>query len=81
MAWTAGGVYLSGGVLRRLMPFFDPERFRARFEDKGRFTHFCETVPVAWIRVEYPGLLGCAAALEDRDVWVEAVGGPTAART
>lgn len=66
MAWTAGGVYLSGGVLRRLMPFFDPGRFRARFEDKGRFTHFLETVPLAWITAEHPGLLGCAAALQGR---------------
>jgi glucokinase len=81
LAWTDGGIYLSGGVTRRLIHFLDPLRFRARFEDKGRFTHFCETVPVAWIRVEHPGLLGCAAALEDGDVWGEAVGGPTAART
>ena len=63
MAWAAGGIYLSGGVLRRLMSSLDPERFRARFEDKGRFTHFMETVPLAWIRAEHPGLLGCAAAL------------------
>ena len=48
------------------MPFFDLERFRARFEDKGRFTHFLETVPLAWIRAEHPGLLGCAAALTGR---------------
>lgn len=66
MAWTQGGIYLSGGVLRHLMPFFDPERFRARFEDKGRFTPFCETVPMAWIRAEHPGLLGCSVALAGR---------------
>jgi glucokinase len=62
-AWATGGVYLSGGVLRKLGAFFDLQRFRDRFEDKGRFTRFCETVPIAWIRFEYPGLLGCAAAL------------------
>ncbi|HSG07906.1 MAG TPA: glucokinase [Longimicrobiales bacterium] len=78
MAWAAGGVYLSGGVLRRLMPFFDPERFRARFEDKGRFTHFLETVPLAWIRAEHPGLLGCAAALTGR-TGALSTGGGTAA--
>ena len=61
--WSTGGVYLSGGMLRRLMRFFDAERFRARFEDKGRFTRFCETVPIGWITAEYPGLLGCSAAL------------------
>lgn len=66
LAWAAGGIYLSGGVLRRLIHFFDPERFRARFEDKGRFTHFAETVPLAWVKAEHPGLLGCCAALTGR---------------
>lgn len=62
--WATGGVYISGGVVRKLRGFLDVERFRSRFEDKGRFTRFCETVPVAWIDHPYPGLLGCAAALE-----------------
>jgi glucokinase len=75
MAWTDGGIYLSGGVTRRLIHLLDPVRFRARFEDKGRFTHFCETVPVAWIGVEHAGLLGCAAALADREVGTEPGGG------
>ncbi|MFQ5537846.1 MAG: glucokinase [Gemmatimonadota bacterium] len=65
--WATGGVFLSGGAFRKLLPFFDPERFRAHFEDKGRFTRFCETVPVAWIRPEYPGLIGCAAVLDGWD--------------
>ncbi len=72
MAWTEGGIYLSGGVTRRLVRFLDVERFRDRFEDKGRFAHFCERVPVAWIGVEHPGLLGCAAALADPDRWSQA---------
>lgn len=75
MAWAAGGIYLSGGVLRRLMPFFDPERFRARFEDKGRFTHFMETVPLAWIKAEHPGLLGCSVALSGRSGALHTRGG------
>jgi glucokinase len=62
--WATGGVYLSGGVLRKLMPLFDPKRFRARFEAKGRFSRFCEQVPLAWISFEHPGLLGCSAVLE-----------------
>ena len=61
--WATGGVYLSGGVFRRLRHLCDTERFRARFGDKGRFTGFCHDVPVAWIGAEHPGLLGCAAAL------------------
>lgn len=61
-SWATGGVFLSGGMLHRLAKFLDPARIRARFEDKGRFTRFCETVALGWIRAEYPGLLGCAAA-------------------
>jgi glucokinase len=61
-SWATGGVYLSGGVFPRLFPFFDAERFRTRFQDKGRFTRFCETVAVGWVRAEHPGLMGCAAA-------------------
>ncbi|HSG46559.1 MAG TPA: ROK family protein, partial [Longimicrobiales bacterium] len=29
--WATGGIYLSGGVVRKLVRFFDEERFRARF--------------------------------------------------
>jgi glucokinase len=72
-SWSTGGLYLSGGVLHRLMAFFDAERFRSRFEDKGRFTRFCETVPIGLITAEHPGLIGCAAALCAREA-VE--GGP-----
>jgi glucokinase len=61
-SWATGGIFLSGGMMHRLRPFLDPERFRARFQDKGRFTRFCETVAVGWIKVDHPGLLGCAAA-------------------
>ncbi|HSM06435.1 MAG TPA: glucokinase [Longimicrobiales bacterium] len=61
--WATGGVYLSGGALRKLMGFLKPERFRARFEAKGRFSGFCADVGVAWIAADHPGLVGCAAAL------------------
>ena len=62
-SWSRGGVYLSGGALRKMMGFLKPERFRARFEAKGRFQGFCQDVAVGWIAADHPGLLGCAAAL------------------
>jgi glucokinase len=77
--WATGGIYLSGGVFRKLRRFLDPERFRARFEDKGRFTRFCEEVAVGWVRREQMGLLGCSAALAGAGVGVPArpqPGGP-----
>lgn len=66
-AWATAGVFLSGGILPKLAALFDLQRFRDRFEDKGRFTRFCETVPIGWIRFEHPGLLGCAAALRGQN--------------
>lgn len=61
--WATGGVYISGAVVRKLAKYFDPQRFRAAFQDKGRFTRFCEQIPLGWVLIEQPGLLGCAAAL------------------
>jgi glucokinase len=65
--WSADGVYLSGGVLPRLRKFLDPQRFRQRFEDKGRFRDFCATVPIALVEAEHPGLLGCLAAMKKEE--------------
>jgi glucokinase len=62
-SWARGGVYLSGGALRKMMGFLKPDRFRAHLEDKGRFQDFCKGVAVGWIAADHPGLLGCAAAL------------------
>lgn len=61
--WSRGGIYLSGGALRKMLGFLKPDRFRAHFEAKGRFQDFCEDVAVGWIAADHPGLLGCAAAL------------------
>ena len=64
--WAEDGVYLSGGMMKNLNDFFDAERFRSHFEAKGRFDKFCESVPVAVIRAEHPGLLGCCATLKNK---------------
>ena len=61
--WATGGIYLSGGVMTKLAPFFDGDDFRSRFENKGRFSDFCRSVPVAIVEAEHPGLIGCCAAL------------------
>lgn len=63
-AWAADGIYLSGGILPKVWEYFDAAEFRARFQSKGRFTEFCRTVPIALIKAEQPGLLGCVAALQ-----------------
>ncbi len=60
-----GGVYLGGGIVPRLGPWFDSSPFRARFEAKGRFESFLAPIP-CWVidAPVSPALLGAARALE-----------------
>jgi glucokinase len=55
------GVYLTGGVLKILMPWLQRGGFRERFEAKGRFRDTMEHVPTIAITHPEPGLLGAAA--------------------
>ena len=59
-----GGVYIGGGIVPRLGNAFTRSRFRACFEDKGRFRSYLEAIPVYVIHAEVsPALLGAARAL------------------
>ncbi len=55
-----GGVYIGGGVVPRLGPAFADERFRTRFEDKGRFRGYLAGIPTYVITRPEPALLGLA---------------------
>ncbi len=57
------GVYVSGGIVPRLMDLLDEESFRQRFEAKGRFKEICSEIPLAVVLAEHPGLRGCVQAL------------------
>ncbi|GAA5183844.1 hypothetical protein GCM10025771_36430 [Niveibacterium umoris] len=59
-----GGVFIGGGIIPRLGDFFDRSPFRSRFEDKGRFRSYLESVPVFVIHSPYPAFTGAAVALE-----------------
>ncbi|MGM9427011.1 glucokinase [Hydrogenophaga sp. MI9] len=60
-----GGVYVGGGIVPRLGAWFDASPFRARFEQKGRFTGLLQGMPVWVITSEQsPALLGAARALD-----------------
>lgn len=63
MMGAADGVYISGGILPRLLDLLDEEAFRQRFDDKGRFTEICSKIPLAIVLAEHPGLRGCVEAL------------------
>ena len=56
-----GGIYIGGGLAKRLGELFDRERFRASFVAKGRLAHFLEPIPTYLITRRDPGLLGAAA--------------------
>jgi glucokinase len=59
-----GGVYIGGGIVPRLGDAFTRSRFRACFEDKGRFRAYLAAIPVYVIHAEVsPALLGAARAL------------------
>ncbi|MEG3191470.1 glucokinase [Lysobacter sp. D1-1-M9] len=58
-AWD--GVFLTGGVVPRVMPWLAHSGFRHRFEHKGRFSPAMATVPTLAVTHPHPGLLGAAA--------------------
>jgi glucokinase len=65
-ALATGGVYLAGGVSRRILPLLQRGDFLEHFADKGRFSHLLSAVPVYVITSDDVGLLGAAAvALAD----------------
>lgn len=56
-----GGVYIGGGLVKRLGDLFDGERFRAGFVAKGRFEDYLAAVPTYLVTRRDQGLLGAAA--------------------
>jgi len=57
------GIYLMGDMLTKLAPLYDPLTLRERFNDKGRYSHYCSGIPLAIVRAENTGLRGCAEYL------------------
>ncbi len=56
-----GGIYIGGGLVKRLGSLFDTERFRASFVAKGRFEDYLSPIPTYLVTRRDPGLLGAAA--------------------
>lgn len=55
-----GGVYIAGGIVPQLLPAFLASDFRRRFDDKGRFRAYVESIPVHVATHPYPAFLGLA---------------------
>ena len=58
-----GGIYIGGGIVPRLGLYFDQSPFRARFEDKGRFTDYMKGIPSFVITATDATLVGAAVIL------------------
>jgi glucokinase len=56
-----GGVYISGGLCKRLGALLDVARLRESFVAKGRFADYLERIPIYLVTRRDPGLLGAAA--------------------
>jgi glucokinase len=59
-----GGIYIGGGIVPRLGEYFDRSGFRARFEDRGRFSEYLAKVPTFVITAEQATFTGVWAILE-----------------
>lgn len=58
-----GGIYIGGGIVPRLGEYFDRSPFRARFEDKGRFSGYLRAIPTFVVTAEHATFLGVSAIL------------------
>jgi len=54
------GVFIGGGIVPKLGSYFDQSTFRARFEQKGRFSDYLAAVPTYVIVAATPALRGLA---------------------
>jgi glucokinase len=58
-----GGIYIGGGIVPRLGAYFDASPFRARFEDKGRFSDYVGSIPTFVVTAEQATFMGVSAIL------------------
>ncbi len=61
-----GGIYLGGAIVQRLGRHFDRSPFRARFEDKGRFSAYVSAIPTLVITEEQSTFAGTSAILDSQ---------------
>ena len=65
MTGARQGVYLSGGIIPRLLPFFAASDFDKRLAEYGIFTDYVSSVPIWLITAAEPGLTGAGLALSN----------------
>lgn len=60
-----GGVYLGGGILRKMSGIFANSCFRERFEQHGRLTPYLSQIPTFLIDMDFPALIGAMVSLSE----------------
>ncbi|MBL8329397.1 MAG: glucokinase [Rubrivivax sp.] len=70
-----GGIYIGGGIVPRLGDYFDRSPFRARFEDKGRFSAYLQAIPTYVVTAEHATFMGASAILAEQLKGLESAGG------
>jgi glucokinase len=70
-----GGIYIGGGIVPRLGEYFDRSPFRARFEDKGRFSGYLRAIPTFVVTAEHATFMGASAILAAQLQALQAVQG------
>ena len=59
-----GGIFIAGGILRHMPEYFARSQFRARFEEKGRFSKYLEPIPAYLILDENAAFVGLRSLAE-----------------
>jgi glucokinase len=61
-----GGVFVAGGIAQKLGSYLQGSRFRARFEDKGRFRSYLAPIATHLITFPHAALAGAAEGITHR---------------
>jgi glucokinase len=61
-----GGIYIGGNIVPRLGAWFDTSPFRARFEERGRFSDYARAIPTYVITGENATIVGASAILDSQ---------------
>ncbi|HEY5798794.1 MAG TPA: glucokinase, partial [Burkholderiaceae bacterium] len=62
---AVGGIYIGGGIVPQMGKWFATSPFRARFEAKGRFSHYVAQIPTYVITTPNPAFHGVSAILSE----------------
>ncbi|XOV83084.1 MAG: glucokinase [bacterium] len=60
---AAGGVYLAGGIVPRMLDFVRSSPLRRRFDERGDLSAYAEQIPLLIVTQTEPGIVGAAHCL------------------